>query len=236
LGSRFEGSGLRAAGSRIAIHKPTAKEYAEQAGVATIPPIIWNSGGSLSFAAISDQLGDDFIIKPVSEGSSRGLSIITSSRDWEEWLSNQEPESGEWLIEKRIHGREFSIGVLGEEALAVVEIQIPGHGIYDYEQKYLKTDTRYLCPAPIRKALEAEVQDAALRVFKCCGCRDFGRVDFLYDEVAQTLYFLEINTIPGMTPTSLLPKSAAACGYDFQALLGAMLKPCLERYRATEHE
>ncbi len=239
LQSELEAKGIHYCGSdsrssRITIHKPTAKQYASQAGVPVIPQILLGPEDEFVFEEIEELLGQETIIKPTSEGSSRGLALIQSKVEWEYWLNENSPLKYEWLIERRVHGKELSVGILDDQALGVVEIRLPGSGVYDYEQKYHRNDTRYLCPAPITRELEGEIRESALKVFNACGCRDFARVDFLYDEAEKQLYFLEINTIPGMTPASLLPKSAAAFGYDFEQLILAMVKPCLERYRATK--
>lgn len=239
LQAELEAQGIHFCGSdskssQITIHKPSTKKCASEVGVQVIPQIILRREDELVFEEIEEMFGNEFVIKPASEGSSRGLALIQSSDEWDYWLNENASIQGEWLLEKRIYGKELSVGVLGTEVLGVVEIQIPGSGIYDYEQKYQRNDTRYLCPAPIHESLEKEIQESALKVFQACGCRDFARVDFLYDESEEQLYFLEINTIPGMTPSSLLPKSAAAKGYHFEQLIHTMVKPCLERYRATK--
>jgi len=123
------------------------------------------------------------------------------------------------------------VGVLGGKAMGIVEIT-PKSGVYDFTSKYTKGMTQYQAPAPLEPAATASVQAAAELAFAACGCRDYSRVDFILTE-DNTPYLLEINTLPGMKETSLLPMSARCIGLDFTSLVQEMVKPALARYQAA---
>jgi D-alanine-D-alanine ligase len=137
------------------------------------------------------------------------------------------------LIEQRIRGRELTVGVLEGRAMGVVEI-VSQSGVYDYTAKYTPGSTVYHAPAALEPATASKVTAYAEQLFAACGCRDFARIDFLLD--GETPCFLEINTLPGLTETSLLPKSAACAGLDFEALASALVAPGCARLRAGRGE
>lgn len=168
------------------------------------------------------------MVKPNNEGSSVGLSLVANRGELEAKLAAI--TAGSWLIEKRIVGREFSIGVLRGKAMGVVEIR-PKSGVYDFTSKYTKGMTEYFAPAPLDAALTATAQAAAETAFAACGCRDYARVDFMLS-AQNEFYLLEINTLPGMKETSLLPMSARCAGLDFTGLVRELVSPALERFRA----
>lgn len=165
------------------------------------------------------------VLKPRSGGSSVGLFLPCCVEELEQVLDTL--PAGEWLLERRIAGREMTIGVLGGKAQAIVEI-VPEGGVYDFTRKYCSGATNYLFPAPLAEGLATEIKAMAERVFALCGCRDFARIDFILDAQDRP-HFLEINTLPGLTPTSLLPKSASVGGFDFNALIEQMILPALAR-------
>jgi D-alanine-D-alanine ligase len=136
------------------------------------------------------------------------------------------------LIEQRLTGRELSVGVLEGRALGVVEIR-PKSGVYDYTSKYTKGTTEYFAPAPLDTEVTTRVQRAAERAFAACGGRDYARVDFIL--CGDEPYLLEINTLPGMKETSLLPMSARCVGYSFASLARALVTPALHRFSASFH-
>jgi D-alanine-D-alanine ligase len=180
-------------------------------------------------AALAAALGTDLVVKPNAEGSSVGLRLIGNLAELKTALAELTP--GEWLVERRIRGRELSVGVLNGEPMGVVEIR-PKSGVYDYASKYTKGMTEYFAPAPLTSAQTALVQSAAQAAFAACGCRDYARVDFIFSSEDQP-FFLEINTLPGMKETSLLPMSARCVGLDFVTLVRELVKPALERFRAA---
>jgi D-alanine-D-alanine ligase len=136
---------------------------------------------------------------------------------------------GEWLAEQRIRGRELTVGLLNGKAMGVVEI-VPQTGTFDYTSKYTKGLTQYLAPAPLSDAVTAAAQSAAERAFAACGCRDYARIDFMLSP-RDELFLLEINTLPGMKDTSLLPMSARCAGLDFTELVRELVTPALRRFR-----
>ncbi|MBP9914216.1 MAG: ATP-grasp domain-containing protein, partial [Opitutaceae bacterium] len=174
------------------------------------------------------QLGEQVVVKPNAEGSSVGLSIVNDRAGLAAALAGI--RAGDWLIEQRIIGRELSVGVLRGRAMGVVEIR-PKSGVYDYASKYTKGLTEYFAPAPLDEELTRETQTAAEKAFAACGCRDYARVDFMLAG-KNTLYLLEINTLPGMKETSLLPMSARCAGLDFTALVRELVMPAVQRFNS----
>jgi D-alanine-D-alanine ligase len=177
---------------------------------------------------IVERLGEDLILKPNNEGSSVGLSVVASRAQLDEAL--RRITAGRWMAERRIRGRELSVGVLNGRAMGIVEIR-PHSGIYDYASKYTKGLTEYLAPAPLAAEVAADVQAAAETAFAACGCRDYARVDFMLSSENEP-FLLEINPLPGMKETSLLPMSARCAGWDFTALVREMVTPAWHRFHA----
>jgi D-alanine-D-alanine ligase len=177
--------------------------------------------------AVIEQLGASLVIQPAEQGSSGGLHFTEHRSALGVTLSGI--RSGNWLIEQRIRGRELTVGVLHGAAMGIVEI-VSQTGVYDYKAKYTPGSTEYHFPADLEAAVEAKIKDQAEQLFDACGCRDFARIDFLLD--GGRPYFLEINTLPGLTATSLLPKSASCVGYDFEQLAGELVAPAMARFQA----
>ncbi|MGF1483913.1 MAG: D-alanine--D-alanine ligase [Opitutales bacterium] len=228
----FAYAGSDATSSKLCIHKSETKARVSAHGVKVLPGLCFAAAALPEASKVIDALGGDLVLKPVDHGSSHGLRFIESEARLAEALAEFEKIDGEWLLEPRVRGRELSVGLLGGKAMGVVEIE-PQSGAYDYHSKYTRGATRYHCPADLSEALTQEVQIAAETAFAACECRDFGRVDFMLSADGNP-YFLEINTLPGLTPTSLLPRSAAQFGFDFPSLVEAMLQPCLERFSRKE--
>ena len=159
------------------------------------------------------KLGFPGVVKPNDQGSSVAITIVKGESEIDYALNEAEKFSNSVLIEKFIRGAELTVGILGDEPLPVIEIR-PHNGFYDYEHKYTKGMTDYLVPAPIEKSFAIRLQDLALSTFNALGCKAFGRVDFRVGD-DHVPYCLEVNTIPGMTETSLVPKAAAAAGLTF---------------------
>jgi len=178
---------------------------------------------------VIQRFGEKLVVKPNNEGSSVGLAMVATRAELAAKLDSV--TTGGWLIEQRIAGRELSIGVLRGKAMGVVEIR-PKSGVYDFTSKYTKGLTEYFAPAPLEPALTAAAQHAAETAFAACGCRDYARIDFMLS-VAPELYLLEINTLPGMKETSLLPMSARCAGLDFSALVRELVTPACERFQAA---
>ena len=222
-------AGCDAASSRLTMDKSRTKEAVAARGVQVVPGMTFTAKTKPSADAVIAKLGENLVVKPNNEGSSVGLALVTNRAELESKL--RAIDSGNWLVERRIVGREFSIGILRGKAMGVVEIR-PKSGVYDYTSKYTKGLTEYFAPAPIDPALTARAQDAAEKAFAACGCRDYARVDFMLSAQSE-LYLLEINTLPGMKETSLLPMSARCAGLDFTGLVRELVLPALERFQVA---
>ncbi len=222
-------AGCDAASSEVCFNKVRTKQRVVDFGVRVCPGISFDRDSRPGAAAIVGELGERLILKPSCNGSSVGLRVIDSRAQLEAALAGLEP--GEWLVERRVIGRELTVGVLNGRAMGVVEIR-PKSGLFDYTSKYTKGLTEYLVPAPIPEETAAEVRRAAEAAFRACGCRDYARMDFMLSEKNE-LFFLEINTLPGMKDTSLLPMSARCAGLDYTALVRELVAPAFERFRAA---
>lgn len=161
------------------------------------------------------------IAKPVREGSTIGISIIRSEQDLQQGLDEALLHDHQVLIEDYIEGREVTVSVLNGQALPMIQIE-PKSGFYDYQAKYTSGQTKYILPAPLESALYERIQQAAIQACRLLGCRGAARVDFMVRE--REFFCLEVNTIPGMTETSLLPKAANQAGITFPELVQRMLE------------
>jgi D-alanine-D-alanine ligase len=212
--------------SRIAFDKALTKQRCLAAGVPTARFLVLDAPGA------SWPMGWDppVVLKPLRQGSSVGLQFVERVSDWSAALGEAMRHDSQVLMEERILGRETTVGILGGEALPLVEVQ-PASGVYDYQSKYTAGKTDYLCPAPFDPATTLRIQQAGLGAFKAIGGRDYGRVDVMVRASGEPVV-LEVNTLPGMTETSLLPKAAAAAGLDYAALCQRMLDLALQRRKA----
>ncbi|MDR0352289.1 MAG: D-alanine--D-alanine ligase [Opitutaceae bacterium] len=226
-------AGCDAAASALTMDKSGTKRAVAKHGVRVPPGLAFPPGRKPSAAEVIAQLGDQLVLKPNNEGSSVGLRLIAGRAQLEAALAEATAER-DWLIERRIAGRELSVGVLDGRAMGVVEIR-PRSGVYDYASKYTKGATGYLAPAPIGDAATRAAQAAAGTAFAACGCRDYARVDFMLSE-ENALFLLEINTLPGMKETSLLPMSARCAGLDFTALVRELVSPAARRFLTAREQ
>ncbi len=156
------------------------------------------------------------VIKPNDKGSSVGISIVQKEEELSFAIEKAFKVSTQVLMEEYIPGRELTVTILGDKALPVVEI-IPHQGWYDFKNKYTKGNSDYIVPAKLSEQERIKIQSYALKIFNTIGCNVYGRVDFRYD--GEDFYFLEVNTLPGMTPLSLTPKAAKSYGMSFEDLL-----------------
>ncbi len=169
------------------------------------------------------------VVKPGCGGSSVGVYYAKDDNEYEEALNQAFVFEDELVVEECIQGREFSVGILAEEALPVIEI-IPNQGTYDYENKYTPGAVLEICPAEVTEELREKIQNAALMAAKALGIDTYCRVDVLTDK-EENCYCLEANTLPGMTATSLLPQEAAAVGMDYPALCEKLIQISMEQKR-----
>lgn len=183
-------------------------------------------GYEYDFKSIINFVGFPIVIKPNDSGSSVGISIINKESELEESLKYAFKYSEKAIIEQFIDGRELTVTILGKEALPVVEI-VPNDGWYDYKSKYTKGKTIYEVPAKLNNDEVRIIQKQAMDIFTLFGCEVYGRVDFRYD--GKDFYFLEVNTLPGMTELSLTPMAAKEAGISFKELLYKIIELSLNR-------
>jgi D-alanine-D-alanine ligase len=220
-GIPYTGEGV--IGSQVAFDKILSKERFDEAGVPTPGWRRLVRGQSVEDAA-------PFVIKAPKQGSSVGVHIIKDTADVPAALTDCFQFGEEVLFEEFCTGRELTIGILGGEALPIIEI-VPNEGFYDYAHKYTKGASQYHVPAPIAPEATERVQAVALAAYKALGLEVYARVDVLLKEDGSPVV-LEINTIPGMTETSLLPKAAGAVGIDFPTLCDRIADLSLKRFSA----
>jgi D-alanine-D-alanine ligase len=222
MGIPYTGSGVMA--SAVGMDKWRTKLLWRGAGL-PVPDYALLDANS-DFAAVERQLGLPLFVKPANEGSSVGVTKVKVPGALAAAYKEAARHDALVLAERYVGGGEFTVGMLGEDgnlrALPVVKIE-PATEFYDYEAKYFRDDTRYLCPSGLPAEKEAEMQALAKRAFAVLGCRGWGRVDVLLD-TDGTPYLLEINTAPGMTDHSLVPMAARVAGLDFPELCVKVLE------------
>jgi D-alanine-D-alanine ligase len=221
LGVPYTGCGAEA--SRVAFDKVLTKERCLRAGVPTAPYLVvddprapWPNGWQ-----------PPLVVKPVCQGSSVGLQFVREFGQWPGALADCLRHDKRALVEEQIVGRETTVAILDGRALPVVEVR-PKQGGYDYTNKYTQGATDYLCPAPFDEATTRRVQDAGLGAFRAAGARDYARVDVMV-RADGSPWVLEVNTLPGMTETSLFPKAAAAAGLSYSEVCQRMVDLALAR-------
>ena len=217
--------GSQSEASHLCMLKDQTKARAQKLDIAAPAAIAFDGTDAPLADAVIDKLGTSLVLKPSDQGSSFGLAFTEHRSELGVVLSKI--RSGKWLIEQRIRGRELTVGLLNGVTMGIVEIISPG-GKYDYTVKYTPGAAEYRYPATLKPEVEAQIRKNAEALFVECGCRDFARIDFLLE--GDIAYFLEINTLPGLTPTSLLPKSASCIGLDFDKLAGELVAPAIQRF------
>lgn len=223
-GVPYVGSGH--AGSAVAMDKDLSKRLFQAAGIPTAPWLMAPSDA----ARVEAELGFPVVVKPNRQGSTVGLTVVKRAEDLDAAVDEAFRYDGEVMLERFIPGRELTCGVLGGQALAVGEI-IPRRGeIFDYESKYQHGGADEVFPADLPDEVTDAVRDYSLRAHRTLKLDGFSRADFRLDE-AGNLWILEVNTLPGMTATSLLPQSAAAAGIPFPELCDRICRLALEKRR-----
>jgi D-alanine-D-alanine ligase len=212
LGVPYTGSGVL--GSALAMDKMRSKQLWQGIGVATGGFVTLHA--DTDWTAVMERFGKVFV-KPAGEGSSVGMASADSADALREAYQGAAGYSGEVLAEQFIDGPEYTVAILGDEALPSIRMETDNE-FYDYEAKYLSDDTRYHCPSGLDPVEERQLAQLALRAFKSLDCRVWGRVDLMRD-ADGSFYVLEVNTIPGMTSHSLVPMAARAAGLDVPALV-----------------
>ncbi len=221
-GIRYTGSGYL--GSAIAMNKSLTKTLLRANGIPT-PRGITLRRGETPYA----DLGFPCVVKPCSGGSSVGTSIVRDAAEYAAALELAFRYEENVLVETYVKGRELTVGVMDGRAMPVIEI-IPKSGFYDYKNKYQAGATDEICPAPIGETATARIQRLAEAVSRALMIDAYCRADFLWDTAADEMLCMEANTLPGMTPTSLIPQMAAAQGMDYGALCEKIIEVSLKKY------
>jgi D-alanine-D-alanine ligase len=223
LGLPYTGSGVL--GSALGMDKLRTKQVWISAGIPTPPFTPLRDAGAVE--ALRDTLSYPVIVKPAHEGSSIGISKVAAAEQLRAAWELARRYDDEVFAEQWITGREYTAGILGHETLPLIRLETP-NAFYDYAAKYEANTTRYLIPCGLEPAREAALQAQALTAFRAVGASGWGRVDFLLDEAGRP-WFIEVNTIPGLTDHSLVPMAARASGLDLARLVCRILDTTLEQ-------
>ncbi len=225
-GLKYTGSGIQS--SAIAMDKDVSKLVFERNGIQTPP---WKALYSIDGADYNEFIslfGSPLVIKPNDEGSTVGLTIAKSEEEFKRGIETAFNYSEKVLVEKYIKGRELTVSVIDGNAYPVIEI-IPFDGFYDYEHKYSKGKSKYVCPAEIPEETAEIAKELGLKAYKALNSKVYARVDFLMTEKNE-LYCLEVNTLPGMTELSLVPMAAKAMNMGFDSLINKIVDSSLGKY------
>ena len=212
LGIPYTGSGVLA--SALAMDKLRAKLLWHAEGLPTPPYAVLTKDSDLR--TVARKLGVPLMVKPASEGSSIGMSKVRSAAGLDEAYALAANYDHVVIAEKFIDGTELTAGILGDQVLPLIKIETP-RNFYDYEAKYIADDTRYIVPCGLSAARERDTQALCLKAFRALGCRGWGRVDLMLNRQGRP-FLLEVNTVPGMTDHSLVPKAARAVGMSYEDL------------------
>ncbi|MGA1980435.1 MAG: D-alanine--D-alanine ligase [Sedimentisphaerales bacterium] len=224
---RYTGSRPRAC--RLALDKMASKKAFSKAGILTPVAIEFNSNADpAKLEKQLEQFADRFVVKPVTQGSSIGMSVANNSREAIAAASDCFSEFGDCMIEELIPGRDITVGILCDQALPIIELRTQS-GFYDYHSKYFDEQTEFLFDTIDNPALTAKIKTAALDCFNALGCRHFARVDFRLNN-DDDAYALELNAIPGFTSRSDLPKAAAKTGLSMNDLCIKIIEAALRRH------
>jgi D-alanine-D-alanine ligase len=215
-------TGCDSEASRVAFDKVLTKQRCIDAGIPTAKFVVVDSEKTPWPMGWQPPV----VVKPVRQGSSVGLQFVERVADWSESLREAFRYDSQLLAEEKIIGRETTVGILSDNALPIVEVQ-PKSGSYDYRNKYTAGNTDYFCPADFDAEVTRAIQEAALGAFRAIGGRDYARVDVMVRASGEPVV-LEVNTLPGMTETSLLPKAAAAAGINYAELCQKMVDLALQ--------
>lgn len=220
--------------SALAMNKSKTKVIAKSAGLKVAKEMMLNKSKKYNLENIIKKIGLPAVIKPVASGSSVGISVVDSAEKLDSAIKEAFAYSEEVMIEQFVKGRELTAAVIGNKnpkALPIIEIIPKISTFFDYKAKYEAGGSEEVCPADIPADIAKKAQKYAIKIFKALGCRDLSRADFIWSATDNKLYFLEINTIPGMTSASLAPKAAKAAGFTFGAFLDKLIGEALKRYR-----
>ncbi|MGQ0695702.1 MAG: D-alanine--D-alanine ligase family protein [Nitrospiraceae bacterium] len=234
IGMPYTGSGVQA--SAVGMHKVLTKTLLAADDIPVPPWTVLRRGEQAPPAKVlkAAKLKLPVVIKPASQGSTIGVTIVRQANQWTDALALAHRYDPDAMVEAYIPGHEVTVSILGggggtPKVLPAVEIVAP-NGFYDFSAKYQKGETRYLCPAPLSAKVLRQIQHLGWRTYHLLGCEGAARVDFRITPRGRP-YVLEINTVPGMTETSLLPMAAAQAGIDYDSLVERILQSALDRAR-----
>lgn len=231
VGLPYVGCAVQA--SACAMDKTVAKRIFQATGLRVAPDVVVSrsQGTEAATRQALEGLGESVVVKPSAQGSALGVRLATGATEIDAALQEAFKLDGRVLVEKRIEGREITCGLLerdGLEVLPVVEVRTPENTWYDFEHRYAPGKSEHLIPAPLPEDQYKRVQEMAKAAFIALGCRDLSRVDFVVPESGEPV-ILEVNTLPGMTPTSLYPDSANSYGVPFEDLVEHLIRRALSR-------
>jgi len=225
-GIRYTGNGYL--GSALAMDKGVAKTFFASKGVPTPEGYVISRREYLKDSAMEPKVLP-CVVKPACGGSSIGVTIVEKAEDFAGALKDAFALEEEVVVERYIRGREFSVGVIHHKALPVIEIA-PVQGFYDYKNKYAAGAAVETCPADLPEDVSAQMRKYAEDAAEALGLSTYSRMDFLLDEISGEMFCLEANTLPGMTPTSLMPQEAQAVGMDYGAFCQEIIRVSMEKY------
>ena len=233
----YVGSGVRA--SMAAMDKAVAKMMFQAAGLPIADGLVAEKrlGASTEAKRIIDNLGTDLVVKPTSQGSALGISFVRDAQSLKEALEKAFGFGETALVESRIEGKEITVGILerdGVEALPVIEITTPKDTWYDFQHRYTPGLSEHLIPARLPREQYLRTQEIAKLAHTTLGCRDLSRVDFVVPDQGEPI-ILEVNTLPGMTPTSLYPDAAKAVGMSFEMLVAHLVRRAVAQKIVANH-
>lgn len=218
----YNGAGVLA--SALGMEKSVTKKIAACIGINTPK---WKIFKNINEAIKESSLNHPLVVKPSADGSTMGLTIVKQQDELEHAVRLADKYDGKIMFEEYIVGREMTATIIGNRTYPIVEI-VPSHGIYDYECKYQKGMSNYFCPADISDEVSKQIQSDSLKIYEAIQCSGYARADFILDE-NNVSWFLEINTLPGMTETSLVPKSVKAVGISFNELIQMIIDEALAK-------
>ncbi|MEC8299029.1 MAG: D-alanine--D-alanine ligase [Pseudomonadota bacterium] len=231
LGFPYVGSGVKS--SAVAMDKILAKQVFKEAGLPIANHVIADQeiDASELLRKITSNLGNSVCIKPPNQGSALGVTLISKKKDIEMALSDAFKFGSKVLVEERVIGREVTVGLLdterGTKAFPIIEVTTPEDAWYDYDHRYTPGLSKHIIPAKISSKLSSDIKTCAIEAHKALGCRDLSRADFILR--GDEFFLLEINTLPGMTSTSLYPEGAEGFGLQFPQLLDHLIKRAFGR-------
>ena len=224
----YQGSGMRA--SAVAMDKALTKAVMRAAELPTPMAVALDLDDGI--AELPRRPGLPCVVKPLAEGSAVGVTIVREAAQWTEAVEAARRVAHRVLVEAYVRGREFTVAILEDRALPVVEI-VPADEFYSYHAKYTAGASRHIVPAQVDAAIASRMQEYALRLHRALGCRDYSRIDVMMDAHDASLYLLECNTLPGLTQLSLFPEAAAAAGVDYTTLVERLTRAALSRTRRS---